>query len=241
MSSMLVSIREMLRVLKRKLKNLLQKRRLQNQSEKSRHTSFTFYTVLLLLLPVCVLAQVPNDGIPERAGTTTPTNITYLDSTGTITSEVFLAPDIIDDFGPISYIGGSPIDNARIIDALPTFGIAKWHWWLFGFVTLPRAQRQYATCIGEIRAYQKLLGVRPLLDDPGSPLYAVITSVREYFVPFEPIQQIEEEDIHLPPDLERAKAHVGAALFTHNLTVFHLGLCKQTASYFEGLARARLR
>lgn len=199
-----------------------------------------FLLLFLLLAETTVQAQVIGDGLPERAGTTTPVNICYTKADRSVVCERFAAPDILRDFADVTYIGASPIDVLRLIESLPTFGLAKFHWWLFGFEVLPHAQTDYARCIGEIRAYQRLLHLSPKIDDPASPLYALIMQIEHYIVPFEPIQRFAY-DTSGPPGLEEAKAHARAAIDSVNITVYNTGLCKLTADYFLGQVKQQYR
>jgi hypothetical protein len=184
-------------------------------------------------------AQVVGDGFPERAGTTTDVNLCYTDvADDSVKCEIFAAPDIIRDFASPGYIGNSPLDAQRLIEDLPTFGLAKFHYWLFGFETLPHAQKDYARCVGEIRAYQSLLGISPLIDEPGSPLYDTVNSVMHYLVPFEPVQRFYG-DLRKPAGIEETKIHAIAAIQSHNITVYHVGLCRQTAENFRAIVKSR--
>jgi hypothetical protein len=193
-----------------------------------------------------VSAQVIGDGIPEidRKATPSVINVTYTGENGQIISEPFHVPVTIPDFGDVSYVAGSTQDPNRDFFKIPNFGLAKFHWWLFGFDVLPRVQRQYADCIGEIKGYQKLLGMTPLIDDPSHPLYDIVTSVREYTVPFEPIQFESEEynkDYKLPARLIEAQVDAHAAVASVNVTVYHKGLCRQTAELLQREVKARMK
>ena len=190
-------------------------------------------------------AQVIGDGIPEIDRTAKPSiiNVTYTKD-GQIISEPFHVPVTISDFGDVSYVAGSTQDPNRDFFKIPNYGLAKFHWWLFGFDVLPRVQRQYADCIGEIKGYQKLLGMTPLIDDPSHPLYNIITSVREYTVPFEPIQfedDVLNKDYKLPPRLIEAQVDAHAAVASVNITVYHKGLCRQTAELLHNEVKARMK
>lgn len=198
--------------------------------------------LMILSLSRVVSAQVIGDGIPEIDRTAPPTqiNVTYTDDNYQLVSEVFNVPVTISDFGDVSYVTGSTQDPTRDPFKIPNFGLAKFHWWLFGFDVLPRVQRQYADCVGEIKAYQKLLGMTPLIDDPSSTLYLIVTSIREYTVPFEPIQW--DNDIYkLPPRLIDAQTDVQAAIDSVNVTVFHKGLCRETAEQLKQQVIARMK
>lgn len=166
------------------------------------------------------------------------TNVTYYDnSTNKIKSEVFKAPVAKFDDAPVQPLLASPIEASRLIAGLPNFGLAKWHWWLFGTM-LAQAQRQYADCVGRIRQAQELLGELPI-DNPANPLYPTVNTVREYTVPFEPIQNFYS--LTRPPSLEEAKAHAEAALATYNLTVYHIGFCEQTAAGYKAKIKSKMK
>lgn len=205
--------------------------------------------VAAILTLICWLVFVPlshgqviGDGLPEKTGTTTPRNVTYSAPDGRIVSEVFNAPDLVRDFAPVQYIDTSPIDSGRVLDRLPTFGLALWHWWLFGSEVLPHAQKDYAKCVGEIRGYQKLLGISPLLDEPGSPVYDTVNMIVHYLVPFQVVERFDYlGGPTVPPGIEEAKAHARAAIDSINITVFHRMLCEQTAEYFRGLVWAKMQ
>jgi len=164
-------------------------------------------------------------------------NVCY-EQDGKVVSESFLAPVVTPDTGPVQPIAQSPIDPGREFAKIPSFGLARWHWWLFS-QQLFRAQRQYAGCVERIKQSQRLLGLSPLVDEPGHSLHDIIMAVREYEVPFDPIQNPSNKT--LPPSRELAIAHVEAAVSSVNLTVLHTGLCRQTADWLEAQVRARLR
>lgn len=204
---------------------------------------------LLILLVILFssrlsIAQTIGDGFPERAGTTTPKNVTYTATNGQVTTEVFQAPDIVRDFSDVTYLFSSPVAADRAIERLPTFGLAIWHWWLFGTEILPHAQRDYMRCVGEIRNSQMLLGVpqNQLIDQPGSPLYGVVHQIADYLVPFGVVERFDYlGGPTVPPGIEEAKAHARAAIDTINLTVFHHGLCEVTAAWMREQVKARMK
>lgn len=199
--------------------------------------------MMILSLSRGVWAQVIGDGIPEidRKATPSVINVTYTGENGQLVREPFKVPVTIPDFGDVSYITGSTQDPSRDFFKIPTFGLAKFHWWLFGSDVLPRAQRQYADCVGEIKGYQKLLGMSPLIDDPSSPLYHIVTTIREYVVPFDAVQHVDIRDGSVPPDLFSAQVHAEASVFSVNLTVYHKGLCRQTAELLHNEVKARMK
>ena len=205
-------------------------------------TSFFLALISGLIALSSSAAQNLADGLPERAGSTTPRNVVYSATDGRIVSEVFQAPDIVRDFSDVSFIDTSPIDSNRVIERLPTFGLAIWHWWLFGTEVLPHAQKDYARCVGEIRGYQKLLGMSPLIDEPGSSIIDTVRQVMHYLVPFGIVERFDYlGGRRVPPGIEEAKAHARAAIDSINLTVYHTSLCKQTAAYLQSAVRARMR
>lgn len=165
-------------------------------------------------------------------GTATPTNVTYYDTdTQQIVSEVFHAPDV-------NYIDGrcvKPVSEAQFaaqgetFEDLPTFALAKWHWWLFGFVLLPEAQKQYSDCVGQIKAWQKIYNVYPLIDDPAHPLYPIILAIRQYQVPFVNFQNLfGSTNPELPPTHFDAIVDARAAVDSYNVTVYNFNLCQDT-------------
>jgi hypothetical protein len=195
-------------------------------------------TFLLLVTPATAHAQ---SGPPQGEvldmlyfpGTRTSTNVTYFDeNTQSIVSEEFLAPDIF-------YINNRPVKQisqaqfaaqGETFQDLPTFALAKWHWWLIGFVLLPEAQRQYADCVGQIKAFQKLHGLSPLIDAPPFPLAIIVESIRQYTVPFDNFQSQFGAffDPLRPPTKQEAIVDAEAALMSYNVTVHHVGLCHST-------------
>lgn len=164
-------------------------------------------------------------------------NVCY-EQDGQLVSESFMAPTVVPDDGPVQPITQSPIDPGRQFANIPSFGLARWHWWLFS-QQLFRAQRQYAGCVERIKQSQRLLGLSPLVDEPGHPLHDIILAVREYEVPFDPIQNPSNKE--LPASRELAIAHVEAAAYSVNLTVAHTQACRATANWFEEQVRRRLR
>lgn len=167
---------------------------------------------------------------------TTPTNVVYTDTQGQLVSEIFHAPEVIIKYGPMSYLTESNTDPGRMIANLPNYGIARWHWWLFGFVLLPQAQKEYGACVDQIKTYQQLLGEYPLIDDELHPAALTIVSVRDYQVPFDALQN--HLDVTKPPTLVDAKAHTEAALFSYNITVYHIQLCHGTRDYYKWLVES---
>jgi len=193
------------------------------------------FLLIVLLFPCFAQAQtiVPNTKIPV--------NITYLDDTGIIISEKFESPAVIFDGNRhVDFIDASPIDPSRKIENIPTFGLAIWHHWLFS-QQLFRSQREYADCVGGIKILQKLLNEKPLIDE-GS-IKDIVLNIREYIVPFEPIQNMFSEDLDysLPATREDAINHIEAAIASVNVTVFHVGLCRQTLASYERRVRAKLK
>lgn len=186
------------------------------------------FLLALCLLPAVVQAQVPNDGFPDRTGKTAPVNLTYTNSAGAVVSESFAAPILTQDFGKVGYLSPSPIDADRTIERLPTYGLARFHWWMFGFEILPHSQRDFSKCLGENRAYESLLGMTPKLDEPGSPLYSSIRDIEHYQVPFEAMQRFDN-NFSKPPGIEEAKAHARVAIDSINLTVAHRIACETRA------------
>lgn len=187
-----------------------------------------------------VIEEVPGVVFLNRENPT-PTNVVYTNHNGEIVSEIFDAPETIVKNGPVPYVFESTTDPGRIVDNLPDYPIARWHWWLFGFVLLPTAQKQYAECVGKIKAYQELLGETPLIDGEGSIWKATIESIREYLVPFDAIQRPSWHPRDVPPTLQDAKDHVVAAIIGYNNTVYHTGLCHYTAAYYKSLVVERIR
>lgn len=155
--------------------------------------------------------------------------------------EEFVLPVIVKDTGDVKKLAESPVDRARLLDSLPNFGIASWHHWLFSQI-LFRAQRQLADCVGEIRGYQKLLGESPLIDEEPNPSAGIIKSLREYEVPFAPIQNTDDNnggtDTTRAPRLEDVKLHLAAALASINGTVEGRDLCRGVAEGYRVRVRA---
>jgi hypothetical protein len=140
------------------------------------------------------------------------------------TCEKFNAPTVLFETDtPVKYIDASPLDPSRDVFNLPTFALAEFHWWIFD-VERERSQQQYAECVGQIKLAQEFLGEYPLIDDPIHPLHARITSVRNYVVPFNPIN---------PRTLDSARANAHAAIGTVNLNVYETGLCKSTLAQYK--------
>lgn len=170
----------------------------------------------------------------------TPTNITsWNPDTQQIESPIFYTPftEYINN-RPITYIPQAVFaQQGETLDDLPTYALAKFHWWLFGFVFLPEGQRQYADCVGGIKFAQELMDDTPLVDQPGHPAYEFVKAVRQYQVPFDAIQNFF--DVSLPPTLEDGIAHAKAALATLDNTVFHVHACLQTR--YDWKRRVQLR
>jgi len=182
-----------------------------------------------LLLGLLLCSQVQAQTIIP--GKFQKTQVCY-NKAGKAVCEKFNAPTVTPDFGPVKYLQGSPLDPSRSVFALPTYPLALWHWWLFD-QQLKRAQRQYADCVGRIRLSQELLGEYPLIDDQKlSPAWPGIKNIREYEVPFNPIN---------PVTLEFARANADAAIFSVNLTVYHIGLCENTALSYKTRLQQKLQ
>jgi hypothetical protein len=164
-------------------------------------------------------------------------NVCY-EKQGEVISESFLAPVVAPDTGPVQFIALSPIDSGRQLNDIPSFGLAKWHWWLFA-QQLFRAQRQYAGCVERIKQSQRFLGLSPLVDEPGSPVRDIIVAVREYEVPFDPVQNTSNKN--LPPSREIAIAHIQAAIAGVNLTVLHINACNEFANWIEKQVKKKIK
>lgn len=185
----------------------------------------------IILIINIILAQVIVPGEFQEV------NVCYAEN-NQVVSESFLAPVVVPNIDPVQPITFSPVDVQRKLENIPNFGLAKWHWWLFS-QQLFRAQRQYAGCVERVKQSQRLLGLSPLVDEPGSPLRNLILAVREYEVPFDPIQNVSNKE--LPPNREIAIEHIKAAIAGYNLTVSHVWACTQFANYLEGLVKARIK
>jgi len=185
--------------------------------------------LLTLLLSTSAIAEI-GDGIPEIDRSNFSEVYISYSINGELRQELFKVPSIIPDLAKVKEIAFSPIDPTRNFSRLPNYGLAKFHWWLFGFEVLPRAQRQYSACIGSINEVLQLLKLAPI-DDPKSDLYPRIVAIREYVVPFEPIQNLYDKTS--APDLEAAIAHAEAAVFSVNLTVLETKLCEQALDFMR--------
>jgi len=178
------------------------------------------FTLLLLLVPSVALGQVA-DGLPDPTGKKTPINICHQADSGP-TCEVFLAPEVTKDTSIVLPVEVSPRDPKRTFDAIPNFGLAKFHWWVFS-QGIHRAQREYTECISRISELQMAKGEIPI-DSPNSSEISAISNVREYEIPFEAIQNINTTS--LPPTLRDAIEHVKAAAATINAIVAANVTCK---------------
>lgn len=157
-----------------------------------------------------------------------------------VVSEVFNAPfvEYINN-APVQYVSEAAFaQQGETFDSLPTYGLARWHWWLFGFVLLPEAQKQYAACVGSIEAYQTLLDDTPLISVFPHPAAGAVQSIRQYQVPFDALQNFQ--NVNLPPTREDAIAHARAGLASYNLNVFHLDLCQQTLEDWKRRVQLRV-
>lgn len=198
------------------------------------------HMLLTILLTSAVNAQVPNDGIPEPDRDNPEYRLlTYFDGVQN-TTEYLPVPTLIRDFGDVGFIAESPNGPDRDFDALPTFTLARWHWWLLGFDVLGRNQRQFSDVIGEIKGYQRLLGETPLVDEPGSQYYDVIIAVREYLVPFEPVTTYSPDKWKYLPGKQEQIDHLKAAVASINVTTYYKGLYRGLAAYYKEKARAKL-
>lgn len=198
--------------------------------------------VLLIAFAKFAMAEPPlGDGIPLPSKTKFFTvNLCYTNDSGEPVCEKATLPELEGDFGRVGGIFASPIDARRMLETLPTYALARFHWWVFGADILPRAQRQYADCVGRIRAYQELLKISPLIDGPSSPLLPVVEAVREYRVPMDPIQR-ENGLADGPPTREDAVRHAIAAADTVNVTSANTALCEVMAHFFKKKVQRRMR
>lgn len=210
---------------------------------------YSLHKICLLIIAIClILVTVKayaedftiDDGIPDPNGQFSYSNVVYMDRFNNLTSEYFRFPLLTRDFGEVGYIAESPLDPSRTLDSIPSFGLAKWHWWLFGFEVLPRVQRTYSDCVGQIKALQKLLRKTPLYDDPKSPTFSEVVATREYMVPFEPIQYYAGANVNLPPRREDAIAEARAAIASVNAGVYMVGKCKTDLYWLEQEAKRRI-
>lgn len=181
---------------------------------------------LFALLVTLALADIARaqDGIPEPDRSDLfEINMCYETEAGSPVCTVERFPQLIRDFGDVSYIEASPIAGGRPISSLPNYPLARYHHWVLSEV-LQRVQRQYADCIGRQRVLQTLLGVYPRIDDAESPRLRVVNNVREYLVPMDPIQN--KEDVSRLPRKRDAIEHNEAAIASINERVFYRGLCE---------------
>lgn len=148
------------------------------------------------------------------------------------TCEKFKAPEVIfDNVSPVKYIERSPRDPSRDIFKIPTFPLAIFHWWLFD-VERERSQQQYAECVSSIALCQEFLGEYPLLTDPVHPFHSTMVAIRNYTVPFNPIN---------PQTLEQARANADAATGTVNFNVLQTSYCKQTLAIYKARVFQKLQ
>lgn len=185
--------------------------------------------IIFALLIALALADIAHgqDGIPAPdRGKLFEINMCYETEAGQNVCTTERLPELIRDFGPVVYLNASPLGSNRPLSALPTYALARYHHWLFSEV-LQRSQRQYADCVGRVRAYQTLLGVYPRIDDADSPRLLEVNSVREYLVPMDPIQN--KEDVTRLPRKRDAIEHAEAAIASINERVYFTGLCEAEA------------
>lgn len=192
----------------------------------------TFIVGLFIGTLIDANAQTIGDGVPEPDRDNPEFRLVAYENNGINVFDYIQIPGLIRDFGKVNYIEQSPTDPRRNLNNLPNFGLAKWHWWLLGFEVLPRAQRQFSEIIGKIKGYQTLLGESILIDDPRSPYYLNIISVREYLVPFEPVQNYDNPAA-LMPGLQEQIDHAHAAITSINVTVYYSGIYENLAETYR--------
>lgn len=189
--------------------------------------AFFVFTYCTITTPSANAQELPPpfSGVSIDRTNIISTTLTYSE-TGSITTTTFFFPNIIfDGTREVTYLSNSsPVDPTRTFDDLPNAPLALLHYWIIK-QQLFRAQLIYADCVGQIKAHQKLRNLYPLIDSPLS-LATLITSIRDYTIPFNPIPY--------PLTLPTIIAHIKAAIFTHNITVFHIGLCRSTLVLFGG-------
>lgn len=169
--------------------------------------------------------------------------ISYSTPEGETVVEACKAPMFDTRTIPLEPLTISPLGSGRTLQDIPTFCLAKWHHWLSD-ILLKRAQVAYSDCVGDIKSSQRRLGMFPLIDEEGSPLKATVESVRDYEVPFEPIQFNPDANAGDPiqtlegaklPTRKDAISHFEAGLFGYNGTLAHLAGCRAAAEFLRGL------
>lgn len=161
-------------------------------------------------------------------------NLTYIKD-GIIVNENFDSPLLKNQslFTPV-VIDKSPRDPSRNLANLPNYGLSAFHHWLFGEVVLRNAQMFYAICVGEVKAEQRRLRIKPLITDSNSSLRSSVDNILGYHVPFLAVQNANNRNF--PPTKEDAIAHTFAAIDTINVTVANLVACE---AYRDSLIRRR--
>lgn len=122
--------------------------------------------------------------------------------------------------------GSGPLD-------IPNAALAAEHWWM-SFEILMKAQREYADCVGAINENLRRLGQKCMLDQPCHPLYELVMVIREYWVPFNIVEQV---GYNTPPRREDYVAHFEAGIMSVNQAVYHTNLCKQTLNWIRTVKR----
>lgn len=193
--------------------------------------------ISFILLSSVALAVEP-DGIPNVVPNSfTPVNVCYTADSGEVIHEIFNSPNVSLDKGPVSMLLLSPIDAARSFMRIPSFGLAKWHWWVVS-QGIFRAQREYTDCVGAIREHNIILKEMKF-DAPNSPFTPGIDSIREYEVPFEAIQNTFNPTT--PPRKEDAIQHLIAAIATFNSGVAHVQACKSYLDSKKVLTQKKIK
>lgn len=191
---------------------------------------FNFYIILFVAFIFLLLAMIATAARGETPTVTsdppTPTVVCYYNPTLSQTlCPIFQTPHLLIPTSPSTHIANSPIDASRLLSSLPNYPLAAFHHWLFGFPLQSQAQRQYAGCIESINLLLSLIDpAHPSpIDIPSSPEYDTITTIRDYLVPFQAIQNLSNPT--LPPTLKDAISHTEAAISSYNVTVDYLEAC----------------
>ncbi len=190
-----------------------------------------FLFLVLLVGFSSVQAQIVEQPLSgEFRGTVT--NFAYTDENGDVVVEQCVRKiGLIDKFEKVVPITDSNAAPGSSIEDIPTACLAGEHWWV-AFEILMKGQREYGDCVARINEQYRRIGFGCQIDDPScSSIANLVVAVREYWPPFNPIDNFGEH----PPGRQSYIAHFGAAIAGVNNLFPHLDACNGYLNYLRGL------
>jgi len=128
------------------------------------------------------------------------------------------------DFRAFNIVESSEAPGSSF-DDIPSAPLAAEHWY-FSFEMLMKVQREYAACVGALNENLIRLGVTCLVDQPCNSLYNDVMVTREYWVPFNIVENFSGGNPNQPPRREDFIAHFKGGIESIRIAISHRDSCE---------------